>query len=1120
MTAVAATSGSGYTNGNEFTWSWTTDNTNQGAAGEVTGSIANGIEGQKILTMNISANSSTYKAGSDCPGGSAAVNAAYTNTTATITNNTGSTIRIVKVEATTATCNLTENRILSNGDRFAVSIKANPMSDTDGTSRKNSGSVTITFETVQDVDLVYYGADGVSYTYNDVLLDDATDQVTTGVPAGSSIKLPDAPTVTSGTFSGWRVGHIGSLFQPGTEVAITNHSSIYPVITTAGQVEPFTVGSKTYKFWTDAVAAAGTNGTIVLNQNYTLPTTLVGNGVSPDGTPFITGTDGDISFIIPAGITLLIPYDSGYTLCTTAPKTIDATLVTPSAYITLNMAENTKIIVNGGLSLSGTQNAQYKSNGQPHGPLGVITMAANSNITVNRGGALYAWGYVAGSGTVTIKSGATVYEDFQVRDYRGGDVTSTLAGGTNVSTWHIFPMSQYYVQNVQVPMTLEAGAVEFGYFSVTASMMGIKSEAVDFFGPGALFNVTNGYAVKDYNEEKDRLVIDLYGTLEVNPFSINIQVQGFTSAITINSANYDLPLNSNITLNMRNGSTLLLNQSLLMLPGSVINIESNATLNVNSGKRLIVYDKDQWAWEGKGTGDGYCSDLYKDVIPLAYVYKDTTIGSPKYTRGNKDLVDGQIIVNGTLDASAGYLYTTDGGGNICSTGSGKVIMQTTPAANAYQIAQRRNGSDDFNKNTELDTHPITPAKLVNNNTDPGTEDNDYTETASYAGTYFYNSEIGKWYNWTVTVKDKEETVLNTFYVLNGDTVPATEGFDKYYTDSNFANVFPLESTVSSDTFVYVMTEAPLFDIYGTSVQAGDSLAMYFYVQKEALVALAEGAETTKGVYYAIVEHQKHDANNTLEVSDPIVGELYNDTYYRFRFHGVAAKEMADQLKVVIYQENGETDTAVSKPYIESVEQYAVDLLNAITTAENVGETNALLRTTLVDMLNYGAACQTEFTYNTENLANARIGDYQTFATATLDSSNVVAEGNKYYFTEQTVTTDSALVYTFHFQNVDPNTMAAKISYKDHYGKSVERTVAIDEQGRVDVTGLAIADCNQTITCTIVYKESGDTVTTATGSIAAYANKAIELRIADTTCETLMKFAQSAYKYLHAVIKSA
>ena len=154
-------------------------------------------------------------------------------------------------------------------------------------------------------------------------------------------------------------------------------------------------------------------------------------------------TDGSIggSYTIPIGITLLIPFDEAGTLYTDAPAAI-RTAPASKPFRTLTMSEGSSITVNGAISLGGRYFAAAGSQqGRPVGDYGYIKMADNSSITVKNGGNLYAWGFISGSGSVLAESGATVYEFYQIADFRGGTASSGMHHG-------VFPFSQYFVQNI------------------------------------------------------------------------------------------------------------------------------------------------------------------------------------------------------------------------------------------------------------------------------------------------------------------------------------------------------------------------------------------------------------------------------------------------------------------------------------------------------------------------------------------------------------------------------------------------------------------------------------------------------------------------------------------------
>jgi hypothetical protein len=179
----------------------------------------------------------------------------------------------------------------------------------------------------------------------------------------------------------------------------------------------------------------------------------------------ILATDGSISgtYTIPAGITLLIPFDDAGTLYTDAPAAIRTTPAS-KPFRTLTMSKGTSITVNGAISLGGRYFAAGGGQqGRPVGDYGYIKMADNSSITVKNGGKLYAWGFISGSGSVLAESGATVYEFYQIADFRGGSASSNMRH-------KVFPFSQYFVQNIEVPLTLNAGANEQVYSGVYANI--------------------------------------------------------------------------------------------------------------------------------------------------------------------------------------------------------------------------------------------------------------------------------------------------------------------------------------------------------------------------------------------------------------------------------------------------------------------------------------------------------------------------------------------------------------------------------------------------------------------------------------------------------------------------
>ena len=401
-------------------------------------------------------------------------------------------------------------------------------------------------------------------------------------------------------------------------------------------------------------------------------------------------TNGSISgtYTIPTGITLLIPFDEAGTLYTDAPAAIRTTPES-KPFRTLTMSEGTSITVNGAISLGGRYFAAGGGQqGRPVGDYGYIKMADNSSITVKNGGKLYAWGFISGSGSVLAESGATVYEFYQIADFRGGSASSSMGHG-------VFPFSQYFVQNIEVPLTLNAGANEQVYSGVYA-MKSTYTTAINFIGDTGMFKVESGSFTKDYDEKTDRLVFTVNGEAALNTLSLTL------AGMDVNSASYVLPITNNITINIQSGNVTI-NQTAALLAGVEVNIAEGAGLTVANEKNIYFYDSDEWSSDNFVWGP--CK--FKSV---AYA------PGKAYNRSDNDLVDAKMDVNGSVTA-IGAIYTTNGGADICSSnGTGKYVQQSILGKETATYQYNANGNNAV-------TIPITAAKLHN-------ADGTYTETAN------------------------------------------------------------------------------------------------------------------------------------------------------------------------------------------------------------------------------------------------------------------------------------------------------------------------------------------------------------------------------------------------------
>ncbi|MCH5184382.1 MAG: hypothetical protein J1E00_09430, partial [Oscillospiraceae bacterium] len=456
-------------------------------------------------------------------------------------------------------------------------------------------------------------------------------------------------------------------------------------------------------------------------------------------------TDGTLAageYTIPKGVTLLVPFDAANTLYTTAPGISSNDHVTPNAFRTLTMAEGASITVNGAISVgsqitaSGSGNSSW--NGTPTGEHGKIQMIEGSSITLNSGANLYAWGYIAGDGTVTALSGANVYECFQMRSWRGGNATTGMKGG------HVFPLSQYYVQNIEAKLVIYAGAKETVFSAVTVTLLGTKSTSVTFIGQNdGMFQIASGYVSKQYLPATDQLLVEAYGNISLSPMTLAIAGYSF------DSREYPLPINSNIKIHVRSGKAIV-NQDLALLPGAEMQLDEGAEIEIVQGKSIYVYDKDQW---------GNYAHQGLQLIPVGY----STVNGTKTMRTAAGLTDAKVDINGIVTAK-GFIYTTESGAEIISTkGTGKIIFVNGAGADKVTYQATQSG----NETSEVEI-PITPAWLKNEITNP-----QFTETKDIeAGATFIYAN-GRWGDETkfhdVTWKDGNGDVLYTEKYYEDDT---------------------------------------------------------------------------------------------------------------------------------------------------------------------------------------------------------------------------------------------------------------------------------------------------------------------------------------------------------------
>ncbi len=589
-----------------------------------------------------------------------------------------------------------------------------------------------------------------------------------------------------------------------------------------------------------------------------------------------------VPYEIPTGVTLLIPGDAAYT-CSNGKLTkqdvaINGVTTTPKCYSKLSVADGTIFDIRGKLYLYANIRHDNVA-GQPI-VYGQMHLGKNVKMTVYQGAELYSYGFITGDFSVNdgklskdapeiiAKDGANIHELFQFMDWRGGN--AALSMNSDKERYKVFPVKQYYVQTIEVPLTLEQGSTEQFLTAVEASseIAVATSNLIVPGSSGGLFCAQeNSDVTKYYDVSQDRLIIILephdensgaratFGNISLS-FKMVITV-------TLNSSDFVLPINNNIDVIVKKGVEFTSNCDMEFLAGSTLTIEEGASLLIGSQARTFIYDADENEITVEGKSVGFYGQLNNQLIPINYTPSNPSVASKRTS-----VTDAVIRVNGEMKIENGSaLNTTAGGAMITSDGGGKVYEQNTSTytdgmKKLYEAYQVNNTIGSW------PTIPTTPAKLYNS-------DGSYVETSKvYPATYTYyitneETKAGVWSlppasvnteSWsgttiTATMPDRATQMTVTCEVANVSQEDFANAFTAsldnpcfaFATNGNFKESISLEGNKLSirinytpqynteeeqvATLTLVNATVPTEDYtYSTQLKATESYSPYFEIK--------------------------------------------------------------------------------------------------------------------------------------------------------------------------------------------------------------------------------------------------------------------------------------------------
>ena len=321
-------------------------------------------------------------------------------------------------------------------------------------------------------------------------------------------------------------------------------------------------------------------------------------------------------------------------------------------------------------------------------------------------------------------------------------------------------------------------------------------------------------------------------------------------------------------------------------------------------------------------------------------------------------------------------------------------------------------------------------------------------------------------------------------------------------------------------------EVPAVKWVGATITMGSDLKMNFIIVKSSIgdfeyVAKivkthGEGCTSAEEVYE--LDMSKWKTRN--EYVNGVLTECYVITVDQ-----IAAKEMNCKFTVSFVVDGEQAGEAKSL----SVVQYATWVI------KNYNDANA--KTTMVDLLNYGAAAQVNFNHykEPEHLANYGISEYQHLATKTKDiTSTPDSSKDGAYVSGVTVEFEYTTFLNFYFTNLnkieglDKSLVSIVLTYKTHQAEEETVTTLTGDEllfflgndnetlnVKASVTDLAPADINNTtVKCDLMY--NGNVISTISSNLSTYFTWGMGSTDANfaALCDAIMKYATSAYNYFH------
>lgn len=488
-------------------------------------------------------------------------------------------------------------------------------------------------------------------TFNNVISGDTLNQTVLGMHNG--VYAYGEVSVTGLDTSMTNV--VGSTYQ--ATVSISNNNYVLNGNKIVLKYKTALIGS-TYYTIEDAFSQSGTisfAGDATSASTYV--TTCFTKLTAAQGNPY-NKTTYDLS----GSRKLLVPFEASTTNYNSSDTSsgsggnVYSALIIPSG-ITINVNSGSSLVTGAKLGYRQSAAQDAATNARNRGVL-----INNGTIVCNSGGNINSYGFIKGSGTLTLKNGAVATDCMAVYDFSGG--TAALGMYRNV-----LPMTNWSMHNISCETTIYSGATYNAFVHLLINN-GVVDSTVAAIAPGTnqsancIFMPTeisdSNYIVKKTSKaanwsetsagavaltsitgsnqitgQKD--IFEIHGNYKDATLSISVRVIISVSLETEKNASKPCPM-SYCDVIVKDGSHLNISSSdYAFLPGTKIEIEKGATVDIGTNVHISMMKMSDFT-------EGY---FYKYCV---------------------DKTEAKCIVNGTLNINGGYI-----GGEISSTEEGAVL---------------------------------------------------------------------------------------------------------------------------------------------------------------------------------------------------------------------------------------------------------------------------------------------------------------------------------------------------------------------------------------------------------------------------------------------------------------